>query len=420
MRKWNLVYHIKFLDHNIKKFQNELLSLGHSFKTQYNAETHLKEKYYPSGTFHCAYVNQWPYAAHLNMSNVFNFYATKSNISDKSKSVIPLQFQKKHNISVKTLVDLFDMSHKPNTHKPKWNLLTTKYKSFANIPYLVRNETGEQLIICRNIPGYKSNVKNMQHILNLYKPDIIINGETPSKNMLSNYFTLSKNETFGSEIVSTAMKYAIKNNNNILLCDISEKLNENLKIFARYFDMFQLQMLHSLSKPDVTQCILDLKYNAEKILSNEILSNQEPIMSTELANVVLRRLYPHQYMYNVYRDEVIVYGIENCMNAFPNKQNKKLLVILGEDHSDEVIKRLTEEKSIENIVYNCTHNQASLQIDRDTYTNWPAYDELYLKDDLHFLHHFTAAGAWKKDPLKLVTMFLFGHGCKKNLKYDTL
>eukprot|EP01084_Bolivina_argentea_P281434 481522_1 len=419
---WNLVHHTKFLNNNIKRYQNELLRIGHSFKTQHNMETHLKEKHYPVGTFHTAYVNQWPHGAHLNMSNAFNFCTTQSHISDKSEWVIPLQFQRKHNLSVNTLVDLFDISHKSNQHKPKWkhhNILPTKYNSFAdslgnNIPYLTRQETGEELLIWKNVHTNDSKVKNMEHILNTYQPDVIINDEPLKQNIFEKYLQ-SKNKSLNSEIIPTAMRYAIKNNHNILLPAISEQLHQNLILFAKYFDMFQLEMLYELQKPDVMQCIFELKNIAEQVLSGETLPC---LMSVELARLVFRRLHPHECMYNGYKDEFIAFGIDNCVDAFPGKQNKKLLAILGEEHCDEVINRLIKEKPIENIEYNCINDQVMFGIERDEYENWPCYDkQLHLANDLKFVECFVADREWKVNPLKIVKMFLFGH-CDRKCKNE--
>eukprot|EP01083_Nonionella_stella_P209110 758307_1 len=177
--------------------------------------------------------------------------------------------------------------------------------------------------------------------------------------------------------------------------------------------------MYELQKPDVMRCIFDLKNVANKRLCGETLPNDDNLppcrrcsMSMELARLVFRRLHPHQSMYNGYKDEFIAYGINNCIDAFPNKQNKKLLAVLAEGHTHEVIKRLIDEKPTEDIIYNGINdgNKFMYEIERDDYDNWPYYDEqLYLKQDLHFVECFVRDRKWKVDPLKIVKMFLFGH-----------
>eukprot|EP01084_Bolivina_argentea_P137160 241561_1 len=312
---------------------------------------------FPTNEYQVGYWDQWPIPAHYNMSNILNMAAKHPFICEKSQWIISSSFQQKYGLSVLSGLEIHDTTQQIASSRSNWlyfKKLPTKYKSFKdcmgnNLPYLIRKETSQQLIIYRDIHANPQNAENLRHIFDLYEPDSIILETAANPQIFKDVLNLDDSDilenlpegmhyieldeshpsnipVFGRD---TAIQYAIENNKTLVLADFHDHLKDYLRTFARYFDCFQSEKFKKEEFDEWNKTLLQLYIVANMVLfGHNGLANQfddfsaERQITKEFAEQIVRYWSPHQHMYSSYRDEFIAYCIDQC-GSVANQNNSR-------------------------------------------------------------------------------------------------
>eukprot|EP01083_Nonionella_stella_P018333 51102_1 len=405
---WKLCHHIKSAKADqLAALEHILYQNGTAFDFQHDACQYFAD-IHDFDIFHCGLIDEYPVAAHYNMSSVFNHLRQSSVNTDRQYWSIDRAFQSKHNISALSSLDIVD-HHQKNDNASvcgaQWKCfqsLPTKYKAFEDsidhsLPYLVRQDTAQQLIIYRDGANVEANRGKVQAILDGYKPDTIVAAIAPHKPYFHHVLPLTEDDwtssmkqyqesdaTTVSYSMDTVLKYAVEKNVDIVLSDVIDAMKRQLELFSNYFDEFQYQLLDELQDIDLRRFIKHLHNICHYTVRNA--PQKDARLSREFACYILRKSFePHQHVAASYRNEFISFGINYCFDMLKEKgKGKKILAVLGDAHYDGVIQRLVGNNDILNVVNYLDDKKVILHIDRDSYTNWSNYqcnarDAVYLK-----------------------------------------